>query len=188
MLKPGMYTVGLGLDWADSYKPQLEGVRNFLISESMRPAKIYALGSVNPVWHLRMTRIGDLLVALPKIAPLLIKKHDQVAAAIEYLNDRMTGEQIVEAFNGAVRAGTRSGYIRSIKMPLTRSEGVSRGKENLGKRPFARNKAFRDMLDKVKARKANGVTVRDIAQAAKVSVSTIYRGLAEERDAAECIK
>lgn len=182
LLHPEMYTIGVGVDWADSYKPQLEGVREFLLSEGLRPTQIYAMGKVNPVWHLRLTRIYDLLVAFPRIAPLVIKKRDQVEAAIFYLKDEITGEQLVEAFNEAVRVGTRSGYIRSIEMPFTHSEGVLKGKENLGAGPFAQRRISGGVLANVKVRKESGTTLQDIARAANVSRSSLHRARAKERE------
>lgn len=130
LLTPETYTISLGLDWADTYRPQLEAVRRFLVGEGLKPERIYALGKTNPVWHLRLSNQADLLEALTRLVPFLIKKKKQAEAVIGYLRDEITGEQLVEAFDEAIRVGTRSGYIRSLRMPHTQSrsgkgEGVS---------------------------------------------------------------
>jgi hypothetical protein len=131
MLRPGTNTISLGIDWADTYKPQLEGVRLFLLRKGLKPARIYAIGKTNSVWHLRLTRQSDLLEALTKMVPFLVKKKKQAEAAIRYLRDLITGEELVEEYNEAVRAGTRSGYMRLLRMPYAHYQGVAKAKEGL---------------------------------------------------------
>jgi hypothetical protein len=180
LLKPEMYTISLGLDWADTYRPQLEGVRRFLTGEMLRPTKIYSLGKTHPVWHLRLTIHIDLIKALNAMRPFLIKKKDQATAAIRYLNDEITGEQLVEEFNGAVRRGTRSGYIRHLRMPYTHSQGVAKGRQFLLLGPRRRWKAPPSLVEEVDSRKERGVTMSDICEKTGVSRSTIYRALETE--------
>lgn len=94
MVKVGMYTLGLSMDWADTYRPQIEGVHAFLRNQGLRSCKPYPLGETRPVWHLRLYARLDLLKALFAMEPFLIKKRDQVASAIRYLNDESTGEEL----------------------------------------------------------------------------------------------
>lgn len=180
MLTPEMYTLTLGFDWADTYKPQLEGVRRFLVSEGLKPAKIYALGKNKPVWHLRISNQDDLLKALTRMVPFLIKKKKQAEAMIRYLRDEITGEQLVEAFNEAILVGTRSGYVRSLRMPYTHCQGVVKGREFLHLGPRRRWKASGSIANRIRERKEMGTTIRDIVEEAGVSRSTIYRGLTDE--------
>jgi hypothetical protein len=177
ILKLEMFTVSIGLDWADSYKPQLEAIRGFLIREGLRPARTYSAGEGNPVWHLRLTNQTDLIWALSKMAPLVVKKGDQVDASIRYLKDEITGEELIEAFNNAVRAGTRSGYLRTLKMPYTHSQGVAKGRKNLGKGPIAQRKISATVLDRVRRRREDGLTLREISGSVGVSYSSIQRAL-----------
>lgn len=177
LLTPEKYTVSLGFDWADTYRPQLEGVSKFLFREGLKPERIYALGKSNLVWHLRLSNQADLLKALTGLVPFLIKKQKQAEAAIHYLRDEITAEQLVEAFNEAIRVGTRSGYTRSLRMPYTHSQGVAKGREFLRFGPRSRWKVSGSIADQLKARKVEGITLRDIAEEANVSKSTIYRGL-----------
>ncbi len=173
LLKPEMYTISLGLDWADTYRPQLEEVRRFLIGDMLRPTKTYPLGKIHPVWHLRLTIYIDLLKALNAMRPFLVKKMDQATAAIAYLNNEITGEQLVEEFNDAIRRGTRSGYVRHLRMPFTHSQGVAKGREFLRLRPSSRWKAPPSLVDEVESRKERGITIRDISEKTGVSSETI---------------
>lgn len=179
---PEMYTISLGLDWADTFRPQLEGVRRFLTMEGMMPQRIYASSKPRPVWHLRLSNRSDLLRAMPRMAPLLIKKRDQVAAAILYLSNQVTGEQLMQAFNRAIADGTRSGYHRAVEMPYIHSQGVAKAKENLGKGPTARWKISSEVMDRARSRKETGATLREICEAFGVSSSSIQRALARERE------
>jgi hypothetical protein len=179
-LNPEMFTVSLGLDWADSYKLQLEGVQRFLTNEGLKPAQIYAMGKENPVWHLRLTKRADLLRALSKITPLLIKKKDQVDAANCYLQNEITAEELIEEFNEATRTGTRSGYLRTLRMPYKHDQGVAKAQENGRKRRSAMNRISPSVLNAVGNRKKNGTTLREISDAIGVSPSSIRRSLARE--------
>jgi hypothetical protein len=180
LLTPEKYTPTLGFDLADTYKPQLEGVRRFLISEGLKPERIYPLGKTKPVWHLRLSIQSDLLKALIRLEPFLIKKKKQSEAVIRYLRDEITGEQLVEVFNEAILAGTRSGYLRTLRMPYTHSQGVAKGREFLRSGPRKRWRASPNITNRVRARKQMGITMRDITEEAGVSRSTIYRGLTDE--------
>ncbi len=180
LLTPEMYTLSLGFDWADSYGPQLDGVRRFLVSEGLKPERVYALGGEKPVWHLRLSNRCDLLTALIEMVPFLIKKKRQAESVIRYLRDEITGEQLVEDFNRAILDGTRLGYMRSLKMPYTHSQGVEKGREFLQLGPRRRWKASRSIAGRMRARKETGTTVRDIVDEAGVSRSTIYRGLTDK--------
>jgi hypothetical protein len=131
LLNPGKYTVGIALDWADTYRPQLIGIRQFLLQEKLRPSREYPLGGKKPVWHLRLSVQMDVFSALKEMLPFLIKKRDQALASERYLQDKITGEDLIEAFNDAIRNGTRSGYIRHLEMPYTHSQGLAKGKEFL---------------------------------------------------------
>jgi hypothetical protein len=65
--------------------------------------------------------------------PYVDKETDQVSSAISYLENRITGEELVENFNHAVRAGTRSGQFRHVKMAWTKQEGTRLGHKKAGR-------------------------------------------------------
>ncbi len=182
LLNPECYTISLGIDWADSFKPQLDGIRSFLLSEKVGPEKVYALGQARPVWHLRLSNQAGLMKALTAMLPFVNKKKDQVTAMIRYLANEMTGEELIEAFNEAVRVGTRSGYIRHVSMPYSHSQGVAKGRTFLS-RGKGRRTVSTHVLNQVNLRKQNGMTMRDVSEEAGVSKSTIYRRLGDRKKA-----
>jgi hypothetical protein len=102
-----------------------------LIREELRPSRTYPLGDDRPVWHLRLAIQDHVLKAVIAMEPFLIKKQDQAQASIKYLMNLITGEELIEFFNKAIERGTRSGYVRHIKMPFTHNQGIIRGKEFL---------------------------------------------------------
>ncbi|MBI3022786.1 MAG: hypothetical protein HYY68_03550 [Thaumarchaeota archaeon] len=123
-----MFTIIVTADWADSYKPQLEHLRAFLTRNGISPSKVYALQAAKPVWHLRLSNRGGLQTVLKRMLPFLDKKRDQVEGVIQYFGNEMTAEQLGELFNRATRTGTRSGFIKDVKIPFTRLEGLSLAK------------------------------------------------------------
>ena len=67
----------------------------------------------------------NALAVLKKMSPYVDKKASQVRAAIEYLENRITGEKFVEEMNEALRLRKRSSSIWSLKMPLHKTRGPS---------------------------------------------------------------
>ncbi len=67
----------------------------------------------------------SLLVSFQKSVPSLgkailthsFKKWNELIAMISYLEDRITGEELIERFNKADEEGTRAGKIHKVVMP-----------------------------------------------------------------------
>jgi hypothetical protein len=55
--------------------------------------------------------------------PHLDKKRIQARVVVDYLENRITGNTAVRAFNSEHRKGKWSGKPRSVRMPWTREEG-----------------------------------------------------------------
>lgn len=170
-----MFTIVPSMDWADSYRQQLDAVRTFLISQGLRPTNCYPCGSFKPVWHLRIFERGGLLRAAMAMLPHLVKKRDQIQGVIDYMEDKTQGETLVEIFNDATRIGTRSGFLREVRMPYTHSEGVAHAYEltHSGKR--VSDVLTKGTLADITERRKRGETLRDISFVYGVSRSAIRR-------------
>jgi hypothetical protein len=156
------HTVVLNLDWADSFRPQLEAVRHFLIRNGFGPSKAYPLGNGKPLWHVHLCEKGGLLVAMKKMLPHLCKKRDQVQASIDYLENKILGQELVHVFNHATEIGTRSGFIKNISMPYTHEEGVAHGR-SVAKCKHSSEILTDKVLDEIMDRRSGGETLREIS-------------------------
>jgi ribosome-binding protein aMBF1 (putative translation factor) len=68
--------------------------------------------------------VDDLLEVAKAMYPFCVKKANDLQIAIDYLEDKVTGDVAIERFNAEVKSGRRSGYIRQSSIPYTRSEGI----------------------------------------------------------------
>jgi hypothetical protein len=177
ILTLAMFTIIPSLDWADSFKPQLEAVRNFLVAQELEPTNCFPCGSLNPkpVWYLRLYEKGGLLEAVLAMLPHLVKKRDQVQGIADYVRDRIQGEALVEIFNRATRLGCRSGFIREARMPYTHSEGLSHARKPAHSGKRVSHVLTKEVLAEILERRARGETLREISLIYGVSRSAIRR-------------
>lgn len=153
----------------------MEGVRDFLVKEGLMPTKVYPCGGPKPVWRLRLPEKGGLLVAAKKMLPLLTKKHGQIEAVIDYIGNRISGEELVERFNLSSMVGTRSGFIRTVKMPYTHLEGVLNARRIVAQGKHAFTILNKDLLREIAERRTRGETLREISFVYGISRSSIRR-------------
>ena len=104
-----------------NYRPHIEMVREFGVSEDVRPWNIYL--DTSNAWKIRVSRGDSVHLMATMMLPYLFKKKDEVKAVIDYLDSRITGSNFVEVLNESVRIGNRVGKIRIVDMPYTREEG-----------------------------------------------------------------
>jgi len=175
ILRLMMFTICPCIDWADTYGPQVEAVRTFLVERGIRSTNSYPRGHSKPVWHLRLYESGGLLIAAQAMLSNLMKKRDQVHAIIVYLQDRITGEELVGAFNRATISGTRSGFLREVKMPYTHSQGVAHARDLVHSGKRVSSTLTKEILAEIVERQSRGETLRDISLAYGVSKSAIMR-------------
>lgn len=181
ILTLAMFTVIPSIDWADSYRPQLEDVRDFPIENGLRPTKVYPCGkSEKPVWHLRLYEKGGLRTALSNMLPSLNKKFGQVKATIDYFENKISGEVLLRRFNDATREGTRSGFIWDVKMPYTRAEGIAHAQSIVAKGKRASLILTTEVLDEIRELRAREATLREISFIYGVSRSSIRRAILRE--------
>ncbi len=67
--------------------------------------------------------------ALRAMHPFLRVKRVQSRATLDYLKDKITGDDFVRIINDEIRTGRRAGKVRYINQPFTRSEGIRSARE-----------------------------------------------------------
>ncbi len=172
----GVYSFTLAISWADQYKGQLVHIREFLenrglighIGKYREKARIY--------YELSVSERNNALGVLKKMLPHLDKKKSQAKAAIDYLENRITGEKFAEAMNEAVRLKKRSSSIRSVGMPYTKREGLQLAGHV---RRFGKSRALTWEQVKLMKKKRDqlGLTCETLAKLYGVAVSTAHRSL-----------
>jgi len=115
----------------------------------------------------------NALLALKVMLPHLDKKLSQVKAAVDYLENRITGDEFIAVLIEAVRTKKRSSWPITRNMPYTKREG----KILRGGRPHMRA-VTRDQVETIKHDKAVlGLSYTELAKIYEVSASTIFLSL-----------
>lgn len=70
-----------------------------------------------------MSRADSVYKMAKMMRPYLFKKREDIDAIIDYLDDKITGTRFAELFNESVSKGNRTGKIRFLDIPYTRSDG-----------------------------------------------------------------
>jgi hypothetical protein len=174
----GVYALPIGVSWTDRDSEQIEHVKEFLATRGVvgRVGETRLRGQT--YYELHVAQSGKALLALRKMLPLVDKKESQVRAGIDYLENRITGEQFIEKLNEAVRLGKRSSPIRNVKMPYTKEQGVhlARANARLGKGRALTTGQIRAMR---KDRDSFGLSFLELSKIYGVAPSTAHRSLAK---------
>lgn len=171
----GVYAITLTITWSDEYREMLEHINQFLSQEGI-VGKIGQFRRGQSVYYeLHVSEGRNALLVLKKMLPHLDKKWSQVKAAIDYLENRITGNQFVEALNEAIRAKKRSSSLRVARLPYTKLQGKHLAK-SIG-RPGGRIMTKDQLMDARRNRELRGLTFRELAEIYNVAASTVYRSL-----------
>lgn len=101
------------------------------------------------------------------------KKRRELQLLVDYYHDKVTGTQVLEAFNSEVRQGIRIGKLRKTDMPHTHSEGLSRAwyASRYEQRTLNQVESTRLVQDYSNG----GTTCRALAAKYDISASTVSR-------------
>jgi hypothetical protein len=113
--------IRLGFD--ENWKPQLDGLKDFIVTKGVRPGNVRKKGSSN-TWHLVVSRRRSVLRMASAMIPYAMKKRVELKLAVKYLSDEITGSKFVEGMNIAVRIGERVGKLRAKGPNYTLEEAV----------------------------------------------------------------
>lgn len=120
------YVLRFKLRFSDTWRPQIEAVLAFFTGNEIATTSVSheEHEGKKDAFRLDVGAIESVLKAAKAMLPYCAKKAEDLRIAIDYLEGRITGNQAIERFNHEVRIGRRSGYIRELKLPYTRHEGL----------------------------------------------------------------
>jgi hypothetical protein len=119
----GVYAITLTVSWSDQDREILEHINQFLSQRGI-VGKIGQFRRGHSVYYeLHVSEGRNALLVLKEMLPHLDKKWSQVKAAIDYMENRITGNQFVEVLNDAIFAKKRSSSLRVAKLPYTKHQG-----------------------------------------------------------------
>jgi len=121
----GQFVVMIRLGFKDNWDRQLFAVRSFLDTSGIRSGKLtknFHKGSIS-AWQLRVTSLLGVVETSKQMLPYAYKKRTELKAVIDYLEDRITGDELVEIVNNEVRIGNKTGKTKKSNLPFSKSEG-----------------------------------------------------------------
>jgi hypothetical protein len=127
-LSPGAYSVGVSLRFSQVDRNVLDEIARFLRSAGVSGIGVY-VGDRTRRHAIHVLVVGSndgVVLALTMMVPYLRVKSEQAKRTLDYLQDRITGNQYIEAMNAEVRAGRRAGKIYAVNQPFKRSEGIGK--------------------------------------------------------------
>ena len=169
------YHLKFCLSWTDSYLPRLQGLAAFLKAQGLSPTKPYRSDAV---YFFSLNQQHDVLATAKIMIPLTCKKRTDLQTVVQYLENKITGNEAIERLNESVRVRRRSARIRHVNMPYTLLEGIREGRL-FGTLRSARtqSKIKDDDKDTIRLERRAGVSVRELAARHGVSRDTIYHTL-----------
>ena len=130
------YKLSISLVFVDQSYDQVKNLRDFLLKNGIRTSNIlkhYKLSA-----HLlAVSEYESVKKVLREMLPFLCKKENEARAALDYLENRITGNDLLQVFQEEVEAGRRERRPQRVSkdVPYIRSEGLevmkARRSENL---------------------------------------------------------
>jgi hypothetical protein len=117
------FTLGLTLDFVDQSKSQIIMLESFLITRGINTGSPYLNGGA---WRLSIGGLEDVKLTLSRMLPHLSKKYVEAAAALDYLENRITGNEFQTILELEVREGNRERLGKRVDLPWTRIEGIKK--------------------------------------------------------------
>lgn len=168
------------LSFVDNFRPQITMVQGFLISQDL---DVWGNNqSSGGAWKIGMAKAESVYKAAVMMQPHLHKKKEEIRAIIDYLDSRLTANQMVNVFNESVRMGNRTGKISLVDIPFTRKEGWvlrrAEMKENIASSRVRNTIITADIVEQVmKAISSNAVSEEGLAERYGASIATLGKAL-----------
>lgn len=110
------------IDWGDNDREQIAMIRSFLVENGVSVSRIFRKKTnMNEV---RIMQIPSQILAAKKLLPWVFKKESDLRTLLDYLENRITGDEAISTLNQLVLEGTRRGKIRIVNMPYFYLEGL----------------------------------------------------------------
>lgn len=125
------YKLSLTVIFSEQSLDQIKMLQEFLQRDGIITSKILKTVA-GTSYMLAISRFDHVLRAMKELLPHLFKKANEVAAAIDYYEGRITGNQLQMDFEQEVEAGRRERHPRKVKIdvPFTLPEGAALMKAN----------------------------------------------------------
>jgi len=118
------YKLGLALIFSEQSYDQSLMVKEFLNKNGVVTSNILktSLGTANMI---AISRFDHVLRTMKELLPHLYKKANEIRAALDYYEGRITGNQLAVVFQQEVEAGRRERHPRKVRIevPFTYPEG-----------------------------------------------------------------
>ena len=140
------YKLGLSLIFVDQSIDQINNVREFLNGHGVRTGNILRM-SKGTAYMIAVSRFAAVREALRQMLPHLYKKANEVQAALDYYEGKITGNALMAIFQNEVEAGRRERRPRKVPVhvPHTYFDG-----DRIMK--LLRNVKLRDALGRYRAK------------------------------------
>jgi hypothetical protein len=124
--------VKICIRFVDDWRPQLESVRQFLLGRGIAAGKVkwrkasgnQVANGARGVYVLSLSNREGVVMASKMMAPYCVKKREELKTVLDYFDDVITGDEVINRINHEVRIGQRSGKIKKSNIPWTHSFGV----------------------------------------------------------------
>jgi hypothetical protein len=122
----GQFVVTVIIGFTDNWDVQLFAVRRFLELHGVTVGGLTVKKDhgLRSAWQLRVSNNEGILRTAKKFLPHACKKNAELRAVVDYLEDRITGDELVRRANREVAIGNKTGKLKSSRIPYIRSEGT----------------------------------------------------------------
>src|SRR2546428_3588801 len=116
------YKLGLSLIFVDQSKDQINNIREFLNGRGVRTGNVLR-ASKGTAYMIAVSRFAAVRETLRQMLPHLYKKANEVQAALDYYEGKITGNALMAIFQNEVEAGRRERRPRKVPIHvILRSE------------------------------------------------------------------
>jgi hypothetical protein len=167
------YTLHWVISFSDNWLGQIEQIREFLANHGIRVGKPRKVGVGG--WTCEIKEIGSMKTMAIEMLQSggIFKKRRELQMLVDYYSDKVTGTEVLEAFNSEVRLGIRVGKFRNAEMPYTHSEGLRRARYASRFEQRALNAIeTQNLIDEYVTK---GVTGKSLARKYDISEATVSR-------------
>jgi hypothetical protein len=120
-----VFVLRIGVRFVDTWKPQLQAIRAFLVGKGISLGAVgRGGGSKRPAHRLDVGEQASVLKAIRSMIPFCVKKREDLQIALDYLEERITGDEAIARFRGQYSIGRRRGEVRLGAIPFTRQRGL----------------------------------------------------------------
>jgi hypothetical protein len=173
------------LEFSESYLPQLVQIRDFLTTEGIPTRRIKTqrrMSGTATNYVLTVNTKREVLLVCKRMLPFAFKKEWDLHTAMEYLENRITGDEAIRRLNASIASGRREGLVRTVAMPFTKSEGIRISALIGGRRSSAkRAKLSQEQVESLRIlRNESGETYAQLARLFRVSSDVVRTALGKK--------